>query len=92
MKQVHAIIIGHVQGVFFRKSTQEKAIELNITGWVKNQHDGNVEAIFQGKNENIKKILQWCNIGPKYATVNQINIISSKDCTKSYDHFTILNE
>jgi acylphosphatase len=44
----HLIIEGRVQGVWFRDSTKREANRLNVTGWVKNRYDGNVELIAEG--------------------------------------------
>ncbi len=48
----HVIIKGRVQGVWFRATTQEHALSCGLTGWVKNTRDGNVEAVFEGEEEN----------------------------------------
>ena len=43
LKQVHLIVRGRVQGVFFRAATQREARRLGLTGWVRNRPDGSVE-------------------------------------------------
>jgi acylphosphatase len=48
----HVIIKGRIQGVWFRATTQEHALSYGLTGWVKNTWDGNVEAVFEGEEEN----------------------------------------
>ncbi len=70
--RVHAIIHGRVQGVFFRASTQEKAIELGLTGWVRNRADGKVELLAEGEKEKLEKLIEWCRIGPKHAQVTDV--------------------
>ena len=55
--------IGRVQGVFFRANTREKALELGLTGWVKNELDGSVVAVFEGEKEKIDEIIEWCKSG-----------------------------
>ena len=72
MKRVHVYISGRVQGVFFRAETQRAAIGFNLTGWVRNIADGRVEACFEGKDENIDKMLEWCHIGPPAARVEEV--------------------
>ena len=71
-ERVHAIIHGRVQGVFFRASTQEKAIELGLTGWVRNRADGKVEVLAEGEKEKLEKLIDWCRIGPKHAQVTDV--------------------
>ena len=72
MKRVHVYVSGRVQGVFFRAVTQQTAEDFNLTGWVRNIADGRVEAVFEGKNENVDKMLDWCHIGPPSARVEKV--------------------
>ncbi|MES1219891.1 MAG: acylphosphatase [Bacteroidota bacterium] len=66
------IIEGKVQGVFYRQSTREKAVQLGITGTVRNLKDGNVEIIATGTWEQLEQLIQWCNHGPPRAVVTNI--------------------
>ncbi len=72
MKRVHVYISGRVQGVFFRAETQRAANGFNLTGWVRNITDGRVEAVFEGEEGNIEKMLDWCHIGPPAARVEEV--------------------
>lgn len=74
-RRVHVFVSGRVQGVFFRSSTKDRADELNITGWVRNLSDGRVEAVFEGGEESIERMLQWCSKGPRYALVEKVEVI-----------------
>ena len=74
-KEVFLKITGTVQGVFYRASTKQKAIELNLKGWVKNCKDGSVEAVFQGGEEAISSMIDWCWEGPSNAKVEHIHIL-----------------
>ncbi|MCK5226908.1 MAG: acylphosphatase, partial [Desulfobulbaceae bacterium] len=47
-KRYHVVVEGRVQGVFFRACTQEEALRLNLTGWVRNRPEGTVEALIEG--------------------------------------------
>ena len=67
-------IHGLVQGVFFRKSTREKAMELGITGFVRNCSDGTVEIFAEGEKEIIDRFIVWCRTGPENARVDKIDI------------------
>ena len=69
---IHYFISGTVQGVWFRASAQEKAVELHLTGWVKNTYDGRVECTVSGKEENIASFEKWLKIGPPSAKVEHI--------------------
>jgi len=66
-------ISGRVQGVWFRQSTKEKAIELGVTGWCRNCADGSVEAVVQGKKKAVQSIIDWCHEGPKMARVDHVD-------------------
>ncbi len=76
MKKVraHIFVEGRVQGIFFRENTRQKAMELGITGWVKNLPDGRVEAVFEGEKENVEKMLAWAKKGPPLAKVENTEI------------------
>ena len=90
MISVEVKILGIVQGVFYRASTQNKANELNLSGWVRNCDDGSVEALFQGNKEQVDEIIEWCKIGPDRAVVDSIQVLSRKDCTNLKEGFNIL--
>jgi len=51
----------------------ETAQSLNLTGWVRNLADGRVEAVFEGKDENVATMLDWCRKGPPYAVVRDVD-------------------
>lgn len=63
---------GKVQGVFYRASTQAKAKELGLNGWVKNQEDGSVLIEAEGEEQKLDKLLEWCRQGPGAAIVNDV--------------------
>ena len=67
-------VTGAVQGVFFRASTQEKAQQLGLKGWVKNLSDGRVEVMACGREENLKKLCVWLKQGPPMAVVADVEI------------------
>ena len=72
MKRVHVYISGRVQGVFFRAETQRAAVGFSLNGWVRNLADGRVEALFEGNDANVDKMLAWCHIGPPAARVEEV--------------------
>ena len=65
-------IKGKVQGVNYRYTAQAMAHQLNLTGFVQNEHDGSVLAHAEGEEENVQKFIDWCNIGPKDADVTEV--------------------
>lgn len=70
--RIRATIIGRVQGVFFRMETQKAAIRCGVTGWVRNNRDGTVEALFEGNKENVNQVLNWCRKGPSLSHVEKV--------------------
>jgi acylphosphatase len=66
------IVDGRVQGVFFRDSCRREAAAGGIAGWVRNLRDGRVEAVFEGPNDAVERMVQWCHVGPPRATVSAV--------------------
>ena len=69
---VHIIVHGRVQGVFFRSSSQGRAVELSLVGWVCNLPDNTVEIHAEGDRENLELFIEWCWQGPPSAKVSQV--------------------
>lgn len=67
-----AHISGRVQGVYFRASSQQQAIDNSLSGYARNLDNGDVEVLLCGQLENIKKMLTWLSHGPEEAEVTQI--------------------
>jgi acylphosphatase len=84
----YVLVSGKVQGVFFRSSVKKKADELHLTGWVRNLNDGSVEAVFEGEQEKVEKMVRWCGKGPIHAVVNDIKV-SSERYEGEFDNFSI---
>ena len=78
MQRIHIFISGIVQGVNFRRFVKEKADESNIKGYVKNTEDLWVEAVFEGSEKDLEKIINNCKKGPLSAKVNHTDIIKEK--------------
>jgi acylphosphatase len=74
VRTVHASIKGRVQGVGYRLWTERKAAELGLEGWVRNRHDGSVEAVFQGPGETVDAMIEACRRGPSAAAVAEVLI------------------
>jgi len=76
MKSCQRIIVsGHVQGVFFRDSTREKARALGLSGGVRNLRSGQVEVLVLGDSSDVQSLIKWLKIGPKHAKVSTIEVI-----------------
>ncbi len=67
-----AHVSGKVQGVFFRVSSQQKAIDYGLSGYAKNLADGDVEVFLSGEEENVIKMLAWLKQGPEQAEVSEM--------------------
>ena len=79
METIHLVIKGKVQGVFYRASAKDKAIELGIKGWVKNMRDGNVEVLATADKGALEKFVEWCRKGPSKAIVSEVVINKSDE-------------
>ncbi len=62
-----------MQGVFFRAETRERALALGVQGWIRNNPDGSVEAVFEGPEERVQSLLRWCRRGPSGAVVESVD-------------------
>lgn len=71
---------GLVQGVWFRKSTQQKANELGVFGWVTNQDDGSVYLEAEGNEDTVKALENWCHQGSPHARVDSVTSVQGKWC------------
>ena len=93
IQRTHVRIYGRVQGVFFRQSTYELAHKYKITGYVRNRLNGFVEAVFEGDEANVRKIIEWSKNGPKFASVQGVEIVSTEivpnENEKLYQSFSI---
>lgn len=81
------LITGKVQGVFFRQSTKQKAEELGIKGWVRNQPDGSVLAEIEGSQQALIVMEAWLKLGPENAKVEKLIIQPGEE--KGYTGFEI---
>jgi acylphosphatase len=70
------IVHGFVQGVFFRDSVRRHALNARATGWVRNNGDGTVEAVFEGAPEGVERLVAFCHVGPRGARVDRVEIVA----------------
>ena len=67
-----AVIHGRVQGVGYRAWLEHQAITLGLRGWVRNRRDGSVEALFEGTEGMVTKMVASCKRGPSSARVDDV--------------------
>ena len=80
-------VTGRVQGVFFRATAMDKALQLAISGFVRNEADGSVYIEAEGNPKNMESFLEWCRTGPQFSKVEKIEIAESPNC--NYSKFEI---
>jgi acylphosphatase len=68
------VVHGQVQGVFFRDSTRRLAQQHGVAGWVTNRWDGTVEAVFEGEEDAVERLVAFCGEGPRGAQVESVEV------------------
>jgi acylphosphatase len=68
------VVRGQVQGVFFRDSCRREARASGVSGWVRNTAEGDVEAWFDGDEEDVERLVAWCRHGPSGAHVASVEV------------------
>ncbi|MDR2700214.1 MAG: acylphosphatase [Nitrososphaerota archaeon] len=87
--RVHVYIVGKVQGVFFRQNVKRQAQNCGVYGWVSNLPDGRVEAVFEGEEVAVKKVVDYCRHGPSFAKVDHVEVFF-EDYTGEFLFFRIV--
>ena len=72
--RAHVFISGTVQGVYYRASTRDAAREKGLDGWVRNLDDGRVEAVFEGEEDAVEAMVEWCQTGSDAASVESVEV------------------
>jgi acylphosphatase len=75
----HLIISGKVQGVGYRAAFETQARALELSGWVRNRHDGSVEALVDGEAAALERIIAWAKRGPAMAQVTNVEVADASD-------------
>jgi acylphosphatase len=71
----HRVIVhGFVQGVFFRDTVRRRAEAASVAGWVRNNADGTVEAVFEGESDQVERLVAFCREGPRGANVDRVEV------------------
>jgi acylphosphatase len=72
------IVHGHVQGVFFRDTVRRHAAGAGLGGWVRNNRDGTVEAVFEGEAEAVERLVAVSREGPRGARVDRVEVVEEE--------------
>ena len=80
-------VIGRVQGVFYRASAKQRADELGIRGFARNDADGSVYIEAEAEEEVLHRFIKWCSSGPTHAEVKSIEVETAP--IKKFDVFEI---
>lgn len=72
--RAHVFVEGVVQGVFYRASTRDTAVQLGLSGWARNLPDGRVEAAFEGPRDAVARAVEWTHQGPPSAVVERVEV------------------
>ena len=67
-------VLGDVQGVGFRYGARSRASSLGISGWIRNERDGSVRAVFEGPRDAVESLVGWCRRGPSGARVDDVQV------------------
>lgn len=68
------LVRGHVQGVFFREATRRRARSAGVAGWIRNNPEGTVEAVFEGEPDAVELLVAFCREGPRGARVEWVDV------------------
>jgi acylphosphatase len=74
VKRSRVVVTGRVQGVFFRATCAAAARRLEVRGHVRNLLDGRVEAVFEGPDEGVDAMVEWCRRGPEMARIDAVEV------------------
>lgn len=88
MPTLSIIVRGKVQGVFFRQSTKETALNLQLTGEVWNNADGTVGIVVSGNKVQLDAFVKWCHEGPSRARVQSVEVFATDD--RSFSGFVVV--
>ena len=68
------VVHGFVHGVFFCDTVQRRAQGAGVAGWVRNNWNGTVEAVFEGELEAVERLVAFCREGPRGARVDRVEV------------------
>ena len=71
---MRVVVTGRVHGVFFRDTCRREAESRGVSGWVRNNDDGSVEAVFEGPAHAVDSLVEWARRGPPEAGVESVDV------------------
>jgi acylphosphatase len=74
MTRRRVVVHGFVQGVYFRDTVRRQAVTRGVAGWVRNNRDGTVEAVFEGEADAVEQLIALCRDGPRGARVDHVDV------------------
>jgi acylphosphatase len=80
-------VSGDVQGVFFRAETRDRARRAGVAGWARNLPDGRFETVFEGPQDAVDALVEWCRRGPRGADVQEVEV--SEEDPEGLDAFEV---
>jgi acylphosphatase len=72
------VVHGFVQGVFFRDTVRRHALAADVAGWVRNNYDGTVEAVFEGYADDVEALVTLCHKGSRGARVDHVEVVDEE--------------
>lgn len=88
-KSVRLYIDGIVQGIFFRIFVKENAEKNNVRGFVRNLDDGRIEVFLEGIINDVNKMMEICEKGPKHSQIKNVEI--KPETFQDFKEFKILH-
>jgi acylphosphatase len=73
------VVHGLVQGVFFRDTVHRHAQSRGVAGWVRNNPDGTVEAVFEGEPDSVERLVAFVHEGPSGAIVERVDVVDEQE-------------
>lgn len=91
MKSIRIIVSGKVQGVYFRKYTQEEGVRLGLKGFVRNEKDGTVMIQASGEENALNDLVEWCHNGSPKSRVDGVTVEELSEESSEEFHIAYLS-
>lgn len=89
---IHMVVTGFVHGVGFRKFVKQNARQLSLTGWVRNNSDGSVEAVAVGPKGKLEELVKRCGKGPFLSQVDNLHVEWEENEGQAFDEFIVRHD